>query len=100
MVHQENINKDIHYVINEGISHQFIEDQYIILNMNNGEYYELNSSSSFIWKQIIRMSSKNMIIKTVKMEFNLSEDQTIDVVSTLEKFENLGLVKKSKIEKN
>jgi hypothetical protein len=34
------------------------------------------------------------------MEFNLSEDQTIDVVSTLEKFENLGLVKKSKIEKN
>ena len=54
MVHRENINKDIQYQINEGISYQSIDNQVIILNINNGEYYELNSSSSFIWNQIIK----------------------------------------------
>ena len=100
MVHRENINKDIQYQINEGISYQSIDNQVIILNINNGEYYELNSSSSFIWNQIIKMSSKDTILKTAKLQFNLSEDQIKEVNSALEKFVDLELVSKCEIEKN
>ena len=71
MAHLENINKNIQYDINEGISYQSIDNKFIILNMNNGEYYELNSSSSFIWNQIIKMSSKDIILETAKIQFNL-----------------------------
>ena len=100
MAHLENINKDIHYKINEGISYQSIDNQFIILNMNNGEYYELNSSSSFIWDQIIKKSSEDIILKTAQIQFNLSEDQIKEVSATLEKFVDLELVSKSEIEKN
>ena len=100
MVHRENINKDIQYQINEGISYQSIDNQVIILNINNGEYYELNSSSSFIWNQIIKLSSKDTILKTAKLQFNLSEDQIKEVNSALEKFVDLELVSKCEIEKN
>ena len=93
-------NKDIHYKINEGISYQSIDNQFIILNMNNGEYYELNSSSSFIWDQIIKMSSEEIILETAQIQFNLSEDQIKEVSATLEKFVDLELVSKSEIEKN
>ena len=51
MDHQEN-TKNTSYEIIEGISYQFIDDGYIILNINNGEYYELNASSSYIWDLI------------------------------------------------
>ena len=100
MAHLENINKNIQYDINEGISYQSIDNKFIILNMNNGEYYELNSSSSFIWNQIIKMSSKDIILETAKIQFNLSEDQIKEVNSALEKFVDLELVSKSEIERN
>lgn len=100
MAHLENINKDIQYEINEGISYQSIDNKIIILNMNNGEYYELNSSSSFIWNQIIKMSSKDMILETAKTQFNLSEDKIKEVNSALEKFVDLELVSKNEIERN
>jgi hypothetical protein len=100
MAHRGNINKDMHYKINEGISYQSIDNQFIILNMNNGEYYELNSSSSFIWDQIIKMSSEEIILETAQIQFNLSEDQIKEVSATLEKFVDLALVSKSEIEKN
>ena len=100
MAHLENINKDIQYEINEGISYQSIDNKFIILNMNNGEYYELNSSSSFIWNQIIKMSSKDMILETAKTQFNLSEDKIKEVNSALEKFVDLELVSKNEIERN
>ena len=40
------------------------------------------------------MSSKDTILKTAKLQFNLSEDQIKEVNSALEKFVDLELVSK------
>ncbi len=95
MDHQEN-TKNTSYEIIEGISYQFIDDGYIILNINNGEYYELNSSSSYIWDLISQKLTINVILDTAKNKFNLHNDDVLDIISIVDKFENLELIKKIK----
>ncbi len=94
MDHLENINKDIFYKLNDNISYEFVEDGYIILNLNNGEYFELNGSSSFIWDLISQQTSARLIIETIKKQYDISEKETFDILSTIDKLEKLGLIKK------
>ena len=95
MDHQES-TKNASYEVTEGISCQFIDDGYIILNINNGEYYELNRSSSYIWDLVSRKLSKNMILETAQKEFELCNEELSDIVSILDRFEKLKLIKKIK----
>ena len=94
MEHLENISQDISYIINENISYEFLEDCYIILNLKNGEYYELNKSSSFIWDLISKQSSIKAIIKNTKKHFGISDDKVPEILSIIDKFEHLELIKK------
>tara|TARA_B100000035_G_scaffold108536_1_gene92095 strand:+ start:1936 stop:2229 length:294 start_codon:yes stop_codon:yes gene_type:complete len=94
MDHLENINQDISYLINENISYEFVEDCYIILNSNNGEYYELNNSSSFIWDLVSKKSSIREIIEHTKKHFSLPDEKVSEILSALDKFEHLELIKK------
>ena len=96
MDHQENINQDISYEVHEGISYELIENCYIILNLNNGEYYELNNSSSFIWKLMSKQSSIKEIIENTKNHFSLPDEKVPEILSALNKFEHLKLIKKIK----
>ncbi len=95
MDRQENI-ENTSYEIVEGISYQFVDDGYIILNINDGEYYELNRSSSYIWDLIFNKLSKDMILETAQKDFKLCDKELLDIVSILDKFENLKLIKKIK----
>ncbi len=94
MDHLENINQNISYSINENVSYEFVEDCYIVLNLNNGEYYELNNSSSFIWDLISKQSSLRAIIKNTKKHFGISNDKVPEILSIINKFEHLELIKK------
>ena len=51
MGHQGNINS-YSFRVCDGVTYEKLEETYIILNTNDGEYYELNSTSSFIWDQV------------------------------------------------
>ena len=94
MDHPENINQDISYAIVENISYEFVEDCFIILNLNNSEYYELNNSSSFIWDLISKQSSLKAIMESTKNHFSLPDEKVPEILSVLNKFEDLGLIKK------
>ena len=100
MDHLENINKDILYRVHENISYELVENCYIILNLNNGEYYELNNSSSFIWGLTSKNNSLKEIIENTKKHFSITDDKVSEILSIIDKFEHLGLIKKIKIEKN
>ncbi len=94
MDHLENINQNISYTIKENISYELVENSYIILNLNNGEYYELNNTSSFIWDLISKQSSIKAIIKNTKKHFAISDDKVPEILSIIDKFEHLELIKK------
>jgi len=94
MDHLENINQHTSYSIDENISYEFVEDCCIILNLNNGEYYELNNSSSFIWNLISKQNSIKEIIECTKKHFNLDDEKIPEILSALDKFEHLKLIEK------
>ena len=70
---------------NELCAHTSIGDKSIILNVENGQYYELNSSSSLIWKLINEGKSVAEIISTITEEFDIKD---IDIHESVIKFIN------------
>ena len=94
MDHLENINQDISYAVHENISYEMVENSYIILNLNNGEYYELNNSSSFIWNLVSKQNTLKEIIENTKKHFSISNDKLSEILSIIDKFEQLELIKK------
>jgi len=70
---------------NELCAHTSIGDKSIILNVENGQYYELNSSSSLIWKLINEGKSVAEIISTITEEFDIED---LDINESVTKFIN------------
>ena len=61
---------------NELCAHTSIGDKSIILNIKSGQYYELNSTSTLIWKLINDGNSVANIISTISDEYDV-EDKII-----------------------
>ena len=71
------------FVTNELCAHTSIGDKSIILNLKNGQYYELNSSSSIIWKLINEGKSVAEIISTISNEYDVANK---DISASVSKF--------------
>lgn len=58
---------------NELCAHTSIGDKSIILNIKNGQYYELNSTSSLIWKLLNDGNTVSDIVSTISDEYGIGE---------------------------
>tara|TARA_B100002019_G_C21220924_1_gene574700 strand:+ start:345 stop:629 length:285 start_codon:yes stop_codon:yes gene_type:complete len=70
---------------NELCAHTSIGSKSIILNIENGQYYELNSTSTLIWKLINEGNTIADLINTISNEYNI-EVEVID--ESVNKFVN------------
>ncbi len=101
MGHQESIETTSIFEIKEGVSYEQIDDCFFILNTNDGEYYELNSSSSLIWKQLIEgKNNLKVILEGVNENHIVTDEISTQVSSMLNELKLLGLIREIKIEKN
>ncbi len=101
MGHQESIETTSIFEIKEGVSYEQIDDCFFILNTNDGEYYELNSSSSLIWKQLIEgKNNLKVILEGVNENHIVTDEINTQVSSMLNELKLLGLIREMKIEKN
>ena len=101
MGHQESIETTSIFEIKEGVSYEQIDDCFFILNTNDGEYYELNSSSSLIWKQLIEgKNNLKVILEGVNENHIVTDEINTQVSSMLNEIKLLGLIREMKIEKN
>jgi len=57
MDHQEATKPKTTYKINKNIFYEVIDNNYIILDIFSGEYYELSESASMIWKEVLQHNS-------------------------------------------
>lgn len=77
------------------VAYKIIDNEIIILNLDNGNYYSLNDSAAVIWKSI---ASGNSLGKTVSLmnKLFLTKEQLLasDTLSLAKKLEKLGLIKK------
>lgn len=82
------------YSITEYIVDTSIGNKSIILNTENGQYYELNQSSTFIWDALKKDLSRDEIIKTISNKFNLDQDHAMQSVENfISKCKGLGFIK-------
>tara|TARA_B100001109_G_C18527486_1_gene318960 strand:+ start:142 stop:423 length:282 start_codon:yes stop_codon:yes gene_type:complete len=68
------LNPNQKFKTNELCAHTSIGDKSIILNIKNGQYYELNSTSSLIWKLINEGNSVEELIIAVSNEYNIGDE--------------------------
>ena len=59
---------------NELCAHTSIGNKSIILNIENGQYYELNSTSSLIWKLIHEGNTIADLISIISNEYNIGNE--------------------------
>jgi len=59
---------------NEFCAHTSIGDKSIILNVQSGQYYELNSTSSMIWGLVNEGKSIANIISFLSDQYNIEDD--------------------------
>ena len=78
--------------IPENITYEFIEANVFILDINNGEYYELSKSASIIWKEIV--AGRDIQEIKIKLGSLFSENHKIDdyIDEALKNFINLGFI--------
>tara|TARA_B100000035_G_C21013920_1_gene560893 strand:+ start:1757 stop:2038 length:282 start_codon:yes stop_codon:yes gene_type:complete len=67
------LNPNKTYECNKLCAHTSIGDKSIILNIENGQYYELNSTSSLIWGLMNERKTFSEIIRIISDKYNAEE---------------------------
>lgn len=76
----------------DAVSSGFDEDV-LILNMTDGEYYELNGSAGRIWEALKKPTTVGEILAKIKTEYRVDhETAKRDLIEALETFIGKGLI--------
>lgn len=79
--------------ISENISFESIDDNIYILNIDNGEYYELSESASLVWNEIDKGMDLDALKDKLKTLYVHDKKMDKDIEDLIAEFINLGLVK-------
>ena len=81
-----------HSKISENVTFESIDKNIYILNIDDGEYYELSESASIIWNEMVKGASIEDIKLNVKSLFESNEHIENDIDETISNFKNIGLL--------
>lgn len=70
-----------------------IESKSVLLNLENGKYYTLNKTGTFIWSLIDGKTKVNHIIEQLTLLYDVTRGEaTKDVFALISTLENEGLI--------
>ena len=78
--------------ISENITFQSIDNNIYILNVNNGEYYELSESASVIWKEINKEKNIDTVKSKIKSLYVNADEIENDIDDIVKNLLGLGLI--------
>jgi len=78
--------------ISENITFQSIDNNIYILNVNNGEYYELSESASLIWKEINKEKNIDTVKSKIKSLYVNADEIENDIDDIVKNLLGLGLI--------
>tara|TARA_Y100001958_G_C20861710_1_gene299660 strand:+ start:357 stop:620 length:264 start_codon:yes stop_codon:yes gene_type:complete len=78
--------------ISENITFQSIGNNIYILNVNNGEYYELSESASLIWNEIIKEKNSDNVKTKIKSLYIDADEIENDIDDVINNLLDLGLI--------
>jgi hypothetical protein len=88
----------IYKIPSDRIADRIIEDEAVILNLDNGQYYTLNYVGTLIWKMIGCKKSLGEILSSLKKEYNDTCEDKLkkDVITLVSRLEKEKLVERLK----
>lgn len=73
--------------------HETMEDEVVMVNLDSGIYYSLDSSSIWVWRAILAGYSLTEIIQFGKSKFDVSDEELLRALNTfLDKMKEEGIV--------
>lgn len=83
------------------ISHETIDGETVIINLDNGNYYSMDGIGADIWNLISEGASKDSIINVIDNNFQVErKDFEIKLNSLIDQLLDEGLIKKNNEGKN
>ena len=87
--------KNNKFIINSSCISTSIEEKSVILNIENGIYYELNYTASFIWNCLKQDYIFEKILTELTNKFNIDEESIMNSLqNTLNQCIDLDFIKK------
>ena len=87
--------KNNKFIINSSCISTSIEEKSVILNIENGIYYELNHTASFIWNCLKQDYIFEKILTELTNKFNIDEESIMNSLqNTLNQCIDLDFIKK------
>ncbi len=59
---------------NDSVIFSDIDDQVVMMDLDNGDYFELNTVGTRIWELLETPTTVNDLVKTLLSEFDIAED--------------------------
>jgi hypothetical protein len=86
--------KNTYYLINAPkVVDEVFEDEIIVINFDNGDYFSLRASAIDIWKGIKLLHSAGTIAKQISQKYDITEEEAYStVVSLIDNFLNENLI--------
>ena len=78
--------------ISENITFQSIGNNIYILNVNNGEYYELSESASLIWEEIIKEKNSDSVKTKIRSLYENADGIENDIDDVIKNLLDVGLI--------
>lgn len=78
------------------VTDRIIEDEAVILNLDNGQYYTLNYVGTLIWKMLGKQKTLEEISAALKAEYKVDEAHlNKDIASLISNLEHESLIEKA-----
>ena len=75
------------------IVHKEIESKSVLLNLENGNYYTLNKTGTFIWSLLDGKTAIKKLVELLTQHFDVAKDEaTKDVVALIANLKKEGLI--------
>ena len=78
--------------ISDNVTFETIDSKVYILDISNGEYYELSESASIIWKEIHQGNELDSIKENLTALFDNNKKINDDIDEVINNFLNLNLI--------
>lgn len=81
------------FIRNPGQTFAKIDDEIVMLNIEKGEYYSLNTTASRIWSLLCEPKSVDVLVQKLSSEYEvLFDDCRIDVLDCIKELNTKGLI--------
>ncbi len=87
------ITADTVITLSEGVLYSDLDDQVVVMNIESGEYFDIDPVGAFIWKRIEELQTVAAVCAALVDEYDVAPDQCEkETIEFLQELSELGAI--------